>query len=129
MPFFFCVAISSICFSYFLSLFKDVLTTEYTKRALKIMNENFNEELTSWTKIMLVHEGDGKRVFCMQSALVSITPIHRIHHVSHLLPGVPHSILAFFSKLAAKANTKGKPECEAWRRLDNSSKWFRNVQG
>lgn len=57
---------------------------------------------------MLVHEGDGKRIFCVQSALISVTSVHSIHHVSHLLPGVPHGIFAFFSKLAAKANTKGR---------------------
>lgn len=58
---------------------------------------------------MLVHEGDGKRIFCMQSALIRITSVHSIHHVSHLLAGVPHGVFALFSKLAAKANTNGKP--------------------
>lgn len=61
---------------------------------------------------MLVHEGEGKGVFCMQGALVSITSVHSIHHVGHLLTCVPHCIFALLSKLAAKINTKGRPECE-----------------
>lgn len=60
---------------------------------------------------MLVHEGEGQRILCMQGALIGVTPVHSVHHVRHLLPCVAHCILALFSKLAAKANTKGSPEC------------------
>lgn len=62
---------------------------------------------------MLVHEGDGERVLCMQSALISVTSVHSVDHVSHFLPGIPHRIFAFLSKLAANTNMKGKPQHEA----------------
>lgn len=61
----------------------------------------------------------------MQSALICVTSIHRIHHVSHFLPGVPHSIFAFFSKFAAKVNTRDlrlEPEGELTPATSNSSK-------
>lgn len=44
----------------------------------------------------------------MKGALISITPIHSIHHVCHLLPGVPHGIFSFLSKLAAQAKNNEK---------------------
>lgn len=55
---------------------------------------------------MLVHEGDGQGLFGMQCALVSVTPVHGVDHVSHLLTGVAHGVFALLCKLAAKANTR-----------------------
>lgn len=42
----------------------------------------------------------------MQGALVSVTPIHSIHHVCHLLAGGPHGILALLGKFAAQPKKK-----------------------
>lgn len=88
----------------------------------KSINRNFNEWLTSWTEVMLVHEGEGEGILCMQGALIGITSIHGIHHVRHLLPCVPQCVFALFSKLAAKANTKQSPECEPRGKANTSNK-------
>lgn len=79
--------------------------------SLQSIKQNCNEQLTSWAEVMLVHEGEREGVLRVQGALIRITSVHSIHHVSHLLPRVPHRVFALFSKLAAKANTKGSPEC------------------
>lgn len=78
---------------------------------LKSIEQNRNERLTSWAEVMLVHEGEGEGILRVQGALIRITSVHSIHHVSHLLARVPHRVFALFSKLAVKANTKGSPEC------------------
>lgn len=79
--------------------------------SLQSIEQNYNERLTSWAEVMLVHEGEGEGILRVQGALIRITSVHCIHHVSHLLSRVPHCVFALFSKLAAKANTKGSPEC------------------
>ena len=55
---------------------------------------------------MRVHECDWKGILCMQGALVSVTSIHCIHHVCHLLTGGPHGILALLCKFAAQPKKK-----------------------
>lgn len=87
--------------------------------SLQSIEQIYNERLTSWAEVMLVHEGEGEGILCVQGALIRITSVHSIHHVSHLLPRVPHRVFALFSKLAAKENTKGSPECgEPWGTSD-----------
>lgn len=46
----------------------------------------------------------------MKGALVSVTPIHRVHHVGHFLPRVSHSVFAFLSKFAAQPKTQRKED-------------------
>ncbi len=48
---------------------------------------------------MRVHEGDGHGLLGVQSALVSITAIHGVDHVRHLLTGVSDGILALLGEL------------------------------
>lgn len=55
--------------------------------------------LTAVAEVVRVHEGDGHGLLRVQSALVSITAIHGVHHVCHLLTGVPDRILALLSQL------------------------------
>lgn len=55
--------------------------------------------LTAVAEVVRVHEGDGHGLLRVQSALISITAIHGVHHVCHFLTGVPDGILALLGQL------------------------------
>lgn len=44
----------------------------------------------------------------MQGTLVSVTPVHCIHHVRHLLASCPHGIFALLRKFAAQPKKKAQ---------------------
>jgi hypothetical protein len=54
--------------------------------------------LTSVAEVVGVHKGDGHGILSMERALISITAVHGVHHVGHLLPSVPDGVFALLGQ-------------------------------